>query len=116
KALTREARERGQTVFLSSHLLDEVEDVCDRVGILRSGRLIEVASLAELRRLSSTVFEVRFDGPVPSFDGVPGVVAIEPIDHGLRLTVEGSPSAVLSRLPSAPLAELRSQTPSPEEI
>ena len=116
KALTREARERGQTVFLSSHLLDEVEDVCDRVGILRSGRLIEVASLAELRRLSSTVFEVRFDGPVPSFDGVPGVVAIEPIDHGLRLTVEGSPSAVLSRLASAPVAELRSRTPSLEEI
>lgn len=116
KALAREARERGQTVFLSSHLLDEVEDVCDRVAILRTGELIETASLADLRRLSSTIFEVRFDGPAPSFDGVRGVVGSEPIGHGLRLTVEGSPSALLARLAAAPVAELRSRTPSLEEI
>jgi ABC-2 type transport system ATP-binding protein len=50
----REAADRGQTVFLSSHHLAEVEAVCDRVGILRAGRLIEVAGLAELRRLRAT--------------------------------------------------------------
>ncbi|MGH3478512.1 MAG: ATP-binding cassette domain-containing protein [Nocardioidaceae bacterium] len=116
KALAREARELGQTVFLSSHLLDEVEDVCDRVAILRSGELIETASLAELRRLSSTIFEVRFVGAVPSFDDVPGVVGSEPIGRGLRLTVEGSPTALLGRLAAAPVAELRSRTPSLEEI
>ena len=116
QALAREARERGQTVFLSSHLLDEVEDVCDRVAILRTGKLVEVASLADLRRISSTIFEVRFDGPPPGFDGVPGVVASEPIGGGVRLTVEGSPSAVLSRLAGAEVIELRSRTPSLEEI
>ncbi|HEU0285560.1 MAG TPA: ABC transporter ATP-binding protein [Nocardioidaceae bacterium] len=116
QALVREARERGQTVFLSSHLLDEVEDVCDRVAILRVGKLIEVAKLADLRRLSSTIFEVRFDGPPPSFDEVPGVVGSEPIGGGIRLTVEGAPSAVLSRLATAPVTELRSRTPTLEEI
>jgi polyether ionophore transport system ATP-binding protein len=116
QALAREARDRGQTVFLSSHLLDEVEDVCDRVAILRTGKLVEVASLADLRRLSSTVLEVRFDGPVPGFGDVPGVVGSEPIGGGLRLTVEGSPSAVLSRLSEADVTELRSRTPTLEEI
>jgi energy-coupling factor transporter ATP-binding protein EcfA2 len=61
QAITREAVTRGQTVFLSSHILDEAQDVCDRVGILRAGRLVEVASLEDLRRLNTTVFEVRGD-------------------------------------------------------
>ena len=51
QALAREAAAAGQTVFLSSHLLDEVEDVCQRVAILRAGVLVEVATLEELRRL-----------------------------------------------------------------
>ena len=42
-------RDRGQTVFLSSHILSEVEALCDRVGILRAGRLVEMGTLAELR-------------------------------------------------------------------
>ncbi|MFD0523410.1 AAA family ATPase [Paractinoplanes durhamensis] len=49
-----EARDRGQAVFLSSHQLDEVEAVCDRVAILRAGRLLEVATVAELRHLHRT--------------------------------------------------------------
>ena len=48
-----EAKERGQTVFLSSHILSEVEAVCDRVGILRDGRLVDEGTLAELRHLSA---------------------------------------------------------------
>ena len=53
-----EARERGQTVFLSSHQLAEVEALCDRVGILRAGRLVEIDTIADLRRLRRTVVEV----------------------------------------------------------
>ena len=59
----REATDRGQTVFLSSHHLAEVEAVCDRVGILRAGRLVEVAGLAELRRLRVTEVTATFSGP-----------------------------------------------------
>ena len=55
-----EARERGQTVFLSSHQLAEVEAVCDRVAILRAGRLVEIDTIADLRRLRRTVVEVSY--------------------------------------------------------
>src|SRR5579859_5397753 len=60
-----EARARGQTVFLSSHILSEVEAVCDRVGILRGGRLVDQGTLAELRHLSAHTIEATFDGAVP---------------------------------------------------
>ncbi len=60
-----EAKERGQTVFLSSHILSEVEAVCDRVGILRNGRLVDEGTLAELRHLSAQTVDVTFAGPAP---------------------------------------------------
>ena len=58
-----EAKARGQTVFLSSHILSEVEAVCDRVGILRNGRLVEQGTLPELRHLSAQTVDITFDGP-----------------------------------------------------
>jgi ABC-2 type transport system ATP-binding protein len=64
-----EARERGRTVFLSSHQLGEVEALCDRVGILRAGRLVEVARIDELRRLHRTEVEVSCTGAVPDLTG-----------------------------------------------
>ena len=66
RSCVMQARERGQTVFLSSHQLSEVEAVCDRVGILRAGRLVEIDSIADLRRLRRTVVEVGFAGAKPS--------------------------------------------------
>jgi ABC-2 type transport system ATP-binding protein len=69
----QEAKGRGQTVFLSSHILSEVEALCDRVGILRNGRLVEQGSLAELRHLSGQTVEVTFDGPAPRTPDLPGV-------------------------------------------
>ena len=60
-----EAKGRGQTIFLSSHILSEVEALCDRVAILRNGRLVELGSLDQMRHLSSLLVEVTFDGPVP---------------------------------------------------
>ena len=62
-----EARERGQTVFLSSHIMSEVEALCDRVGILRDGRLIEMGTLAEMRHLSALTRrgDLRRSGPRP---------------------------------------------------
>ena len=68
-----EAKERGQTVFLSSHILSEVEALCDRVGILRAGRLVDEGTLAELRHLSAQTVEVTFDGPAPRSPPLPGV-------------------------------------------
>ncbi|MEU9046315.1 MULTISPECIES: ABC transporter ATP-binding protein [unclassified Kitasatospora] len=116
QALAREAAARGQTVFLSSHILDEVEDLCHRVAILREGRLVEIAALADLRRLGSTVFEAVLDGPVPKLAPLAGVTAVEPIDGGVRVSVTGPPAAVLARLAGAGLVRLRSREPTLEEI
>jgi ABC-2 type transport system ATP-binding protein len=116
QALTRDASARGQTVFLSSHLLDEVEDVCHRVGILRAGVLVEVATIQDLQRLSTTIMEAALDGPVPSFTDLPEVVAVEPTDGGVRLTVTGSPAEVLTRLNSAGLTRLHAHAPTLEQI
>ena len=70
----REARDNGQTVFLSSHQLAEVEAVCDRVGILRAGRLVEVASVAGLRRLHRTEVAPRSPARHRTSPAVPGVI------------------------------------------
>jgi ABC-2 type transport system ATP-binding protein len=114
--IVREAAGRGQTVFLSSHILDEVEDICTRVAILRAGRLVEVASLDTLRHKSVKVFDVGFDGPVPSLAGVPGVVAEQRVDGGLRLSVAGPPRALLAELGRQPVASLSSREPDLEEV
>ena len=117
--LARDATARGQTIFLSSHILDEVQDLCDRVGILRAGRLVEVAALDDLRRLGSTIVDLVIEGPVPDLDGVPGVSTVEPIVGvvgGLRVTVTGSPAPLLTRLATVDVIRLRTEEPSLEEV
>ena len=114
--IVREAAARGQTVFLSSHILDEVEDICTRVAILRSGRLIEVSTLDKLRQKDVMVFDVVFDGPVPSLAGVPGVKSEEPVDGGVRLSVTGPPRALLAELGRQRVVSLRSHEPDLEEV
>lgn len=117
--VARDAAERGQTIFLSSHILDEVQDLCSRVGILRTGRLVEVATLDELRRIGSTIVEVVVEGAIPALDDVAGVTAVERlpgIQGGIRVSVSGSPSALLARLGSLPVVRLRTEEPSLEEI
>ena len=116
QALVREVAADGRTVFLSSHLLDEVEDLCHRVAILREGHLVEVASLAELRELSTTILEAELARPVPSFSDLPEVLAVEPTDGGVRLTVNGEPGEVVARLSAAGIRRLHSRAPSLEQI
>jgi len=85
-----EAKERGQTVFLSSHILSEVEVVCDRVGILREGRLVDQGTLAELRHLGAKTVEVTFDGGVPRLPALPGVEVAGAGANAVRFEVSGS--------------------------
>ena len=112
-----EARERGQTVFLSSHKLAEVEAVCDRVAILRAGRLVEVDTIADLRRLRRTVVEVSYHGGQPFLEEVAGVSNIEQL-HGerLRFNLTGSPVAALRALATADITALAMHEPTLEEI
>ena len=114
--VVREAASRGQTVFLSSHQLDEVQEVCTRVGILRLGRLVEVATLDELRSRGSAVFEIWLDGRVPDLSRVAGVVAATPFDGGVRVTVTGPPAALLAELAHHRVLNLQTKERDLEEI
>jgi ABC-2 type transport system ATP-binding protein len=111
-----EAKERGQTVFLSSHILSEVEALCDRVGILRAGRLVEQGTLAELRHLSARTVEVTFEGPAPDLPGLPGVHVVPAGPNAVRAEVSGSVGPLIAALAGHPVAALESREPSLEEI
>jgi ABC-2 type transport system ATP-binding protein len=116
RAVTQ-ARTNGQTVFLSSHQLAEVEAVCDRVGILRAGRLVDVASVAELRRLHRTEVSVTFVGSPPDLAGTPGVESLEADGaSAVRFTLNGSPGPALHALAGADVVTLAVREPSLEEI
>ena len=111
-----EARERGQTVFLSSHILAEVEAVCDRIAILRAGELVEVGTLAEMRHLSALQVEATLDGAVPDLSNVPGVSGVEVEGNVLRCRVTGPMEPLLAALADANVRHLVSTEPSLEEL
>ena len=112
----REARERGQTVFLSSHLLGEVEALCDRVGILRAGRLVDEGTLAELRHLGAQVVEVTFATAPPELPRLEGVKATPTNAHSVRFEVSGPIAPLIDALAGTPITGLTSRVPSLEEI
>ncbi|HXY44135.1 MAG TPA: ABC transporter ATP-binding protein [Acidimicrobiales bacterium] len=111
-----EARERGQTIFLSSHILSEVEALCDRVGILREGVLIEIGTMAQLRHLSALTVEATFNGPVPDLASIPGVSAVETVGRVVRCQVHGSVQPLLAVLAASDVSQLLSHEPSLEEL
>jgi ABC-2 type transport system ATP-binding protein len=112
----RQAKQAGQTVLLSSHILSEVEALCNRVAILRSGELLELGTLAELRHLAALSVEATFDGTPPDVRTVPGVTAVEVVGPRLRCQVTGSIEPLLQVLASAGARELLSTRPSLEEL
>ena len=119
--LLDEARNNGQTVFLSSHVLPEVQRVCDRVAFIREGELVAVEDVAELMGKAVRQIEVVFAEPVaPSaFEGVPGVVSVTTDGEEaatLRLTVTGSLDPVVKRLSAYPVLDLISQLPDLEDV
>ncbi len=116
RGCAEEARERGQTVFLSSHILSEVEALCDRIAILRAGRLAEVGTLAEMRHLSALQIEADLDGSVPDLSNVPGVSAVQVDGRRLRCQVVGSIEPLLGVLADAGVSHLVSREPSLEEL
>ena len=116
RACIGEARDRGQTVFLSSHIMSEVEALCDRVGILRNGALVEMGTLAEMRHLSALTVEARFDGAVPDLSNVPGVSDVLIDGQNLQCQVRGSVEPLVSALAASRVTGLLSREPSLEEL
>ena len=116
-AMVREARQGGATVFLSSHVLSEVEHICDRVGIIRAGRLVKVAGLEELHEIRMHRVEITFGGepPLARIHEAAGVEDVMAEDRRVRCTVHGSFEPLMSALAGAPVVNLTSHEPSLEE-
>lgn len=111
-----EAKTNGQTIFLSSHILEEVEALCDRVAILRAGKLVELGTLAEMRHLSALTVEATFTEKPPKIDGVDGVINVREVGHQLICQVHGPIAPLLKVLAAAKPQTLLSREPSLEEL
>jgi polyether ionophore transport system ATP-binding protein len=111
-----EAKESGQSVFLSSHVLAEAEALCDRIAILRGGRLVEIGTLAEMRHLSALTVEASFDGPPPPVGQLSGVSSVAVTGHHLSCQVRGPIDELLNVLAAARPKTLLSREPSLEEL
>jgi len=113
----RNAVAEGASVFLSSHILSEVEKTADRVGIIREGRLVKLGTVDDLRDLAHHQVELRFAGPVPTaaFEALPGVSDLVADDHTLRMRVAGAMTPVVRAAASYELLDFVSREPSLEE-
>jgi ABC-2 type transport system ATP-binding protein len=118
--LLREAQKAGASIFLSSHVLSEVEHVCDRVGILRSGRLVHVAEIEELKHIRVHRVEIQFadgsDVPAERLASAPGVDDVTVRGHNVTCTVQGSFDGLLHALSGTHVVDLVSTEPSLEEV
>ena len=118
--MVREAREAGRTVFLSSHVLSEVEKTCTRVGIIRDGRLVPIGGMAEVSAIKRYEITIAFADAVPAdtFRRLSGVLEVEMLNqgHGVRLGMQGPADAVIKAAARYPVVSLTSHEPSLEDI
>src|SRR5438309_2565444 len=118
--MVKEARDEGRTVFLSSHILSEVEKTCTRVGIIREGRLVKVGGIHDLRDIKRYEITITFAEPVPveAFPQLEGVTDVERLSDGraVRLAMQGSADAVIKEAAQYPVVSLTSYEPSLEDI
>jgi ABC-2 type transport system ATP-binding protein len=103
-------------VFLSSHILSEVEALCDRVGILRAGRLVELGRLDQMRHLAELTIDLEFDRTPPALARVPGVTRVLVDGRRVQLGVRGPIQPLLDALPGTGIVEFLSREPSLEEL
>ncbi|MEU3609422.1 ABC transporter ATP-binding protein [Streptomyces sp. NPDC035033] len=113
----REARDRGRTVLLSSHILSEVESLCDRVSIVRKGRTVESGSLARLRHLTRTSVTAELAAAPNGIAALPGVHDLRVEGRKVRLQVDTDKlDPVLAALLSSGVRSLTSTPPTLEEL
>ena len=114
----RAERERGRTVLLSSHVLSEVETLCDRVTIIKDGRAVETGSLADLRHLTRTHVEAELVGPPPAdLASAPGLHDLVVQGNRVECAVDtASIGPLLDRLGASGIRSLRSEPPTLEEL
>jgi ABC-2 type transport system ATP-binding protein len=118
--MVKEVRDDGRTVFLSSHILTEVEQTCHRVAIIREGQLVRVGSVEELKDIKRQEITITFANAVPieAFKGLAGVEQVETLadGHTLRLAVSGAADAVIKAAAQHSVLTLTSHEPSLEDI
>ncbi len=112
-----EERQRGRTVLLSSHILSEVEALCDRVTIIRLGKAVETGSLAELRHLTRTSISAELARAPDGLDRLPGVHGLDVEGNRVRCEVDTDQlDGLLRQLSAAGVRTLTSQPPTLEEL
>jgi ABC-2 type transport system ATP-binding protein len=116
RACVIEARDRGQTVLLSSHVLSEVEAVCDRVAMLRAGRIIEIGHLDALRRLAAVRVHATVRSPVTDLSNIPGVSNLVVDGLTVDCNVSGSMQPLVSALAHAGVEHMTTREVSLEEL
>jgi ABC-2 type transport system ATP-binding protein len=118
--MVKEVHDDGRTVLLSSHILTEVEQTCNRVAIIREGQLVRVGSLEELKGIKRHDITITFANVVPSdvFEGLADVEQVETLANGhtLRLFVQGQADAVIKTAAQYSVVSLTSHEPSLEDI
>lgn len=118
RGLLLEARDQGTSVLLSSHVLAEVEQVCDRIGLINEGHLLRVGTLEELRRSKIHQLSVVLDSPIAASDlaNLPGLEKVEVIGNQISCNVQGSIDPIIRLLATKKIIEFDSRELSLEEV
>jgi len=116
KQTVLEAKANEQTVFLSSHILEEVSALCDRVAILRAGKLIELGTLTDMRHLSALTVEATFGAQPPDVSKIKGVTGVTITGRQLTCQIQGPVDQLLKVIADAHPKTLISHEPSLEEL
>ena len=117
QACIREVRDEGRTVLLSSHILAEVEALCDRVSIIRAGRTVQSGTMTQLRGLTRTAIVAETERPVDDLGALPGVHGVTVDERRVRFEVEAEHlDLVMQHLAAAGLRSLVSHPPTLEDL
>ncbi len=114
--LIKDLAQNGATIFFSSHILSEIESLCDRVAILRAGELVALETIAQLREKMVRRMTLRFSGAPPDLGQVPGVVRCASQGRELTLFVQGDINALLKQLAQYHIEHLVFPEPELEDI
>jgi ABC-2 type transport system ATP-binding protein len=114
--LIREENARGVTVFFSSHILGEVQRMCNRVAIIKDGRIAEIEDIRTLQKNNYKKVRVLADSFEPGCFDIPGVTNLERHDGEVRFFYKGDINAVLHRISGMTVTDVSIEEPTLEEI
>jgi len=114
--LVRQENARGVTVFFSSHILGEVQRLCNRVGIIREGKIVEISDIRSLQQNNYKKVHVTADGLTPASFNLPGVTNVQTENGAMSFFFKGEINAVLRKLGSLQVTDVTIEEPTLEEI